>query len=488
MKQMPLTQTKLTLLITMMVATFMFSCKKDDKDTITEVEKQQGWSKEIYDNMKEIYLWDSALPATFNATKYSTAQAALDNLCSLKINPLTNQPIDKYSFIDEIGKLSGEIEGGVSSGDYGFMVTPAYNESKKVAFYVTYVYKDSPAGKAGVSRTYEITKINGSTAVNPTVGSDGYLETTSAGITNMENALFNSTSASFSFKKPSGATLDVSLSASGSYTINSILYDSTFTVGSKKVGYMVFNEFLGTPSQTELTTLINEFQANDVKSMIVDLRYNGGGSVQTCDSLCNLLAPAAANGKLMYKYTFNALLTNVFANDPNLKSYFSKNNSLELSSIYFIVSDNTASASELLINNLRPYFPGKLFLIGSTTYGKPCGFWATPIGYTEKQTTTKEGYDLYAVSFETQNANSEGNYYAGMTPGTTTYPGVLARDFFDLEWGDANDECLKQALNHISTGSFLSIPQNVKGIQNFQKKNQMNFKFRGMVDYRRTKN
>lgn len=486
MKQIPFRHLHLSLIIGLMLMNFLFSCKKDEKDTISDIEKEQSWSKEIYDNMKEIYLWDTALPATFNPSKYKTAQEALDYLASLKINPLTNQPIDKYSFIDEIGKLSGEIEGGVSSGDYGFMVTAAYNASGKVAFYVTYVYKDSPAGKAGVRRSYEITKINGSTDVNPAVDSNGYLVTTSAGFKNMLNALFNSTTASFSFKKPAGSMLDVSLSASGSYAINSILYDTIYTVGAKKVGYMVFNEFLGKPAQTDLTNKINEFQTSGVQHLIVDLRYNGGGSVQTCDSLCNLLAPVSTNGKLMYKYAFNALLTNAFANEQT-SSYFRKNNGFELLSIYFIVSDNTASASELLINNLRPYYQGKLFLIGSTTYGKPCGFWATPIGYSEEQKTPKEGYDLYAVSFETRNANNEGDYYAGMVPGTSNYPGVEAPDLIDLDWGNANDACLKQALNHISTGSFLSTAQKLKGLQNFQKKNQLNFKFRGMVDYRRLK-
>lgn len=487
MNQFSLQFSRLGLLVSILAVLVFTSCKNDN-DELSDLEKQQKWSKEIYDNMKQIYFWSDALPATFTATKYSNSQEALDYLCSLKINPETNQAIDKYSFIDEIGKLSGEIQGGVSSGDYGFMVQASGNSSNEVAFFVSYVYKNSPAGKAGIQRSYEITKINGSTDVNPEVGLDGNLVTTSAGFKNMVNALFYSKTATFTLKKPTGTTLDVSLSTASSYSINSILYDSVFTVGSKKVGYMVFNEFLGAPSQTELTAQINEFKTKGVQDLVVDLRYNGGGSVQTCDSLCNLLAPASASGKLMYKYTFNTLLTNAYKNDPSIKSYFNSTNTLNLASIYFIVSDNTASASELLINNLRPYYAGKIFLIGKTTYGKPCGFWATPIGYTENQKGTKEGYDLYAVSFETQNANSEGNYYAGMTPGTSKYPGVEARDFIDLAWGDANDECLKQALNHISTGAFLSIPQSVKGIKNFQKINQLNFKFRGMVDYRRTIN
>ncbi|MBP6609829.1 MAG: hypothetical protein KA206_01940 [Paludibacter sp.] len=491
MKQASLRISRISLFISILAIATFSSCKKDDdglsdiKTQLSDLEKQQKWSKEIYDNMRDIYLWSTALPATFTASNYQTSQEALDYLSSLKIDPETNQPIDRYSFLDKIGSLSGEIEQGISSGDYGFMVQASLNSNDKVAFYVTYVYKNSPAGKAGVNRSYEITKINGSTNVNPEVGADGYLVTTSTGFTNMVNALFNSNTASFTFKKPSGSTIDVSLSTSKTYSINSILFDSIYTVDTKKVGYMVFNQFLGTPSQTELTNQINKFKTNGIKDIVIDLRYNGGGAVSTCDSLCNLLAPASASGKLMYKYTFNALLTDAYKNATDLVSYFNIKNTINLNNLYFIVSDNTASASELLINNLRPYYTDKLFLIGNTTYGKPCGFWATPIGYTEDQKTTKEGYDLYAVSFETRNANNEGDYYAGMIPGSMKYPGVIANDYIDLAWGDTNDECLMQALNHISTGTFVDKAQNIRRLKKYELKNQLNTKFRGMIDFRR---
>jgi carboxyl-terminal processing protease len=139
----------------------------------------------------------------------------------------------------------------------------------------------------------------------------------------------------------------------------------------------------------------------------------------------------------------------------------------------------------LLINNLRPYYAGNLFLIGETTYGKPCGFWSTPIGYTEKQTTTKEGYDLYAVSFETVNANSEGGYYAGMTPGTAKYPGVLAYDSYNLPWGDVNDACLAQAISHISSGAFkVSAPSRMKSIH-VTSLSSIDHQFKGMIDFRK---
>jgi len=466
--------------------------KNADNDTskvsiavsLTSLTKEQHWSYEVFSAMKDIYLWTDALPSAFDPRKYNTPDDALAYLSGLKINSETGTAIDHYSFLDKIGNLSGEIGQGTASGDYGFMVTAGFNSSDQVSFFVTYVYKDSPAGLAGVARSYEIIKINGSDAVHPEADSQGYLVVTSPGYTNLVNALFYSTTASFTFKKPDGTTLDASL-AVGSYAINSVLYDAVMSVGAKKVGYMVFNQFLGATSQTELSNTITKFETNGVQYLIVDLRYNGGGSVETCEKFCSLIAPSAANGKAMYSYKMNPGLTQYYTSQRySLTSNFSKTNSFQPTKIYFIVSGNTASASELLINNLRPYYSGNLFLIGQTTYGKPCGFWATPIGYSEKQTTTKEGYDLYAVSFETVNANNEGGYYAGMTPGTAKYPGIKAYDSYSRSWGDENDASLSQALNHISSGAFKVSSSKVKTINTTPISN-IDRSFKGMIDFRK---
>lgn len=463
-----------------------YSCEKDDVEVIPDLTQEQKWTSEVFSAMQAIYLWNDALPDTLDATKYTTAGKALEYLSCLKINAETGQPIDHYSFLDKIGNLSGEITQGTASGDYGFMVTAAYNSSNQVSFFVTYVYKNSPAGVAGVARTYEIVSVNGSDAVHPEVTVDGYLVSESAGYTNIVNALFNSSTASFGFKKPDGTTFTTSLNV-GSYTINSVLYDAVLEVGAKKVGYVVFNQFLGASSQTELTNIIEDFQANDVQDLIVDLRYNGGGSVETCEKLSSMLAPSDANGKMMYTYKMNTDLTQLFVSqNENLTVNFAKSNTFQPTAIYFIVSGSTASASELLINNLLPYYTNNLFLIGQTTYGKPCGFWSTPIGYTEKQTTTKDGYDLYAVSFETVNANMEGGYYSGMTPETIKYPGVLAYDSFWLPWGDMNDACLAQAVNHISERSFIvsSKQPRMKSV-NVTPVSTIDRRFKGMIDFRK---
>ena len=453
------------------------SCKKaEEPDPIVKpvaLTKEQKWSKAIYDNMKEIYYWNDTLPKTFDPAKYTTPESALEYLISIKLNPNTGESIDHYSFLDKIGGLSGEITEGKASGDYGFMITAAYNESAKVSWFVTYVYKGSPAGNAGVKRSYEITAVNGNSAVHPEVSNDGYLVPESAGYTNVVNALFNSESVRFTFKKNDGALLEAQMSVT-SYDIKSVLLDSIYTVGNKKAGYIVFNQFLGSSSEVELSQVISKFESANVKHVIVDLRYNGGGSVNTCMTFSNILAPTAATGKVMFRYKLNKVLTSQ-ENPSDLVANFVKPNALDPLELYFIVGGGTASASELLINNLKPYYPGKLFLIGNTTYGKPCGFWATPIGYEENQTTTKEGYDMYAVSFETVNANDEGAYYTGMTPS------INVSDMVGYQWGDINEARLGQALYHIANGSFYTTKAGSG--KNQALKSDIDRRFKGMIDF-----
>ncbi|MEJ7683158.1 MAG: S41 family peptidase [Segetibacter sp.] len=172
-----------------------------------------------------------------------------------------------------------------------------------------------------------------------------------------------------------------------SFISNSVLYNSVIDAGGKKVGYFVFKQFFGAPSRAELNTVFSNFKSQGIDELIVDLRYNPGGSTATQDALADLIAPASANNQTMYKYVYNQSLQqgdfpllkhkagyeNESFSEANNTQNFENTGGLNLSRVFFIVSgSSTASASELLINNLKPYMDVKL--IGDTTYGKPVGF------------------------------------------------------------------------------------------------------------------
>src|SRR3546814_18965955 len=105
----------------------------------------------------------------------------------------------------------------------------------------------------------------------------------------------------------------------------------------------------------------------------------------------------------MYSYDFNKGMKDDGWEEVFTPVNFEKTNNLQLTKIYFLVTEGTASASELLINNLSPFVDVKL--IGEDhTYGKPVGFF--PITFLNT--------DLYAVSFKTTNNVGNRDFFKGL--------------------------------------------------------------------------
>jgi hypothetical protein len=151
--------------------------------------------------------------------------------------------------------------------------------------------------------------------------------------------------------------------------------------------------------------------------------------------MADWLAPQSANGQLMMKQQFNEKYTQY-----NTEDKFNKLGSLNLNRIFFIVSNSTASASELLINNLKPYMD--VYLVGpSKTYGKPVGFFPIPVG----------DWYIFPVSFKTTNKNGDGNYFNGIAVNSQVADGL------DKDWGDITESSLHSAISFITSGAFRSV-------------------------------
>lgn len=439
------------------------SCKKDSKATpdpvtppiVIPATRAELTKDSIFLYAKETYYWNESFPTydAFKPRSYATNQAVLDAIIKL---PKPTGVVDKYSFLDD-GSVSSEL-GGVS-GDYGFSVF--YNGAKPTSdLRIKYVSPNSPAAGKGLKRGYRITKINGRTDLS--TGSD-------ANIAFVSDAVFGgNANISMTVEKPGGTTEDVVVTR-GTYATTPIFHSSILTAGSKKVGYIVFNSFT-TNSRDALTAKIAEFAAAGANELVVDLRYNGGGSVATADVFTNLLAPAGLNGTTMYTTFWTKtmqdgkapILSNQPLTDANGKlqpftggvngvyatyadidykpaanrEVFAKVGSANFSKVYFLVLSGTASASELLINNLKPHMEVKL--IGKKTYGKPVGFFAISI----------DKLDLYIPQFETKNSQNTGGYYSGMTPDFDVADDVT-KDF-----GDRTEALLAAALSYSEKGTF----------------------------------
>ncbi|WP_406826073.1 S41 family peptidase [Pedobacter sp. KACC 23697] len=469
------------------------SCKKSTNDTDANTVPQgaSGTREEltkdsIYLYAQQTYFWNVGMPsyASFNPRQYTSNNAVLN---AIKALPSTGGK-DKYSFIDD-GSVASQL-GGVG-GDYGFS---ANFEGNTDTLRVKYVYAGSPAAAAGLARGNKIKKVNGR-AVS---------RASSAELDYLNNAIFGDNASVTLTIEKNKISSDITVTR-GTYNINPILYANTYTVNAKKVGYIVFNSFT-TNSVPDLDAAFSKFSTDGVTELIVDLRYNGGGSVATSETFTNLIAPPSQNGKVMYTTYWTKTMQDgaatILQNQKfyakgsdgvtRLYSYadysykptpaagnqenFAKRGSLNgLTRVYFLVTGGTASASELLINNLKPVIDVKL--IGKTTYGKPVGFFSIRI----------DKNDLYIPQFQTKNQLDQGDYFSGMTVDKEVADD-LSKDF-----GDPSEKMLAQALYYSANNNFTALVNDNKlsstsgaARARFDAANEkLDHEFKGMVETRK---
>lgn len=461
---------KQTLFIALLSCAAVFvACRKDhDTDTDTPVSPTEGTREQftldsIYLYAKQIYLWYDALPDynTFNPRQYATGSSVLTNyerelyaITQLKTNPGTGYSYEysgyagtpKYSFIDD-GSLTGARLGTVSLADKGDDLGLSISIGADVR--IRYVNPGSSAALAGLQRGFRVTQVNG---IAVSTSSSSYIQ-----------SALNGSNMSMTVVDNNGITGTVNLTKTN-YVTNPVWKDTVLAAGSQKVGYVAYSRFsMLSSSQAPLEAAFNIFASQGVTALIIDLRYNGGGYTQTAEELINLIAPSTLKDKTMYIEYFNDLMQN--GKVPILKQQlyldanghtvdynghkatyadldysiagntykFSKVGTLNtVKQVVFIVSGNTASASELVINSLKPHLAVKL--VGSQTYGKPVGFFGVKI----------DAYTVYMSNFYMQNAKGDGNYFQGMTPD------IAASDDVTHDFGDANENCIAAALEYIS--------------------------------------
>ncbi|SFN52549.1 Peptidase family S41 [Chitinophaga sp. YR627] len=438
------------------------------------------------------YLWYNQVPQLDpSASIYATAD---DLLATMKTYSVSNgQALDRYSFLDRTGSLSSSLQDGLSetfnkvsaTGTYGMEVSYASDANGKTYLYILYADKNSPAGQKGLNRGDEIVAING----DSNISYDG-----NTNVQKVTNAIYNSTSVTLQVKKAVTGTVANYTLQSGSYNINPVLFDTVYTVNSQKTGYFSFYTFTNTQNskgaatltKSTLDALFAKFKSAGITNLIVDLRYNGGGSVATAEYLDSAIAPASAAGKPMYYYKYNDKLT-ADLDGTGLESsvaFPANTGGLSLRNVFFITSSHTASASELTLNNLLPYMNVKL--VGDTTYGKPVGFITFNISKYDSTHTKHYLADLYAINFATENANHAGGYYTGIAPDEP------ANDYINVPWGyRTDDDNLDKIFNYINTGSFARTSANARVLTQSTANQRAAIqysitspKFNGMVDYR----
>lgn len=203
-----------------------------------------------------------------------------------------------------------------------------------------------------------------------------------------------------------------------------------YAVDGRTVGYLNFRNFVQ-PSFSALDSAFAQLHEAGATELVLDLRYNGGGLVAVAQHLASLIG-----GTRTFDLTFAEFSHNGRHNDLNRTLRFeAKTNALGLARLVVITTGASASASELVINSLRPFIP--VVIVGDTTYGKPVGQYS--FAFCDKV--------LNPVSFILRNAQGEADFFDGFTPD------CQAPDDLDHQLGDLEEASLAAAFSYLRTGA-----------------------------------
>jgi carboxyl-terminal processing protease len=214
--------------------------------------------------------------------------------------------------------------------------------------------------------------------------------------------------------------------------------------GGQRVGYLQLRVF-----RSEADDLLRQacarLQAEGVTDLIVDLRYNGGGLGNTAALLVNLLRGEAQATDVMWRTTYSKR--------PSVTTWFTPwPESLRLRRIAFIVTGDTASSSEMVVNTLAPYLRADLALIGSRTYGKPVGM--------EVLNLPGTSWTVLPVSVQNLNADGFSHYFQGLPDPHFRGTAWAAEDDLAHPQGDPAEASTATALRWIrgETANLTPIP------------------------------
>lgn len=333
-------------------------------------------------------------------------------------------PADRFSYTEPTATHRQVFAEGTFTGyGYSLVVVDAANAVLRVRT----VEPAGPAYAAGLRRGDTILAVDGYTpaqvlaGASPTVTTEGVPRTISARDTAGNPKNVQMVSATF----PLTPVRDMTV------------LNATRNGQPVKVGYLDYTQFV-TYSLNDLTAAVMSLAAQGASELVLDLRYNGGGDVATSRDLASLIAGARVAGQVFASLRFNDKnqaknQTFAFQSPPASIP--------NLSRVFIIASGSTASASELVINGLKPFMD--VVLVGEATYGKPYGF--VPLDYC--------GTTYNAVNFESVNALGVGGYTSGFAPT------CAVADDLDHPLGDPNEGRLSAALHYVATGQCPPTPQ-----------------------------
>ncbi|BDT69406.1 hypothetical protein os1_35960 [Comamonadaceae bacterium OS-1] len=372
-----------------------------------DVSGQRAW---LRDYMTDAYFWYD---------RQGVPNAAATSMDAY-FDALLYQPTDRYSYSQTTASANQFYVDGTRTG-YGYALD--WLDAARTTLAVRLVEPLSPVGLAGLQRGDRIVSIDGKTSVEIANGGLAAVDTTGVARTFVVR---NAAGTQRSFTVPSAT-----------YALSPVNTVAVLTApNGAATGYLMYQEFIASGAAA-MGAAFDRFRTAGITELVLDLRYNGGGSTQQARYLAGLVAGSAQTGKVFAQYQFNAKHTasNFTQNFVGTSGGLPTAPLDNLARVIVITSPSTASASELVINALRPY--KTVVTIGDTTYGKPYAF----------QPVDACGTTYNAVNIVVANALNFSDFSAGFAPT------CAVADDLDHPLGDPAESRTAAALGFIQSGA-----------------------------------
>ena len=425
-------------LLLIVISSVFVSCFEDLDDNI-QYASTQDIQNFIYRGLNYFYLYKADTPELANdafanqedlnafLNSYETPEALFDYLKS---------PQDRFSLlVSDYIELENALSGiTLNNGmEFGLVFYP--NGSDDVFGYVRYVLPNTDAATKGVERGMIFNTIDGQQInesnfrglLSPDVYTIGLATIDGGNIT------------------PTGENIELSKQQ---YTENPVFIAETLTIEGQKIGYLMYNAFT-INFDSHLNAVFGQFKADGVSELILDLRYNGGGAVETAIDLSSMIT-GQFNTQLFVTEHWNADRQDQYAEPKLFDNQISSGegiNSLNLNRVYVLTTKRSASASELVINGLNPYI--NVMQVGGTTTGKfQASFLlydAPAPNFSRSQANLGHTYAMLPLVFKTANSVGFTDFVDGLNPDIE-----YLEDYSNLGiLGDVNEPLLATALNDI---------------------------------------
>lgn len=442
---------KILLVLALLIGSFQACEDMDDKiQTVPGLEVENF----IWKGLNLYYLWQPEVSDL--ADDRFASQEELNEFLRTKPNPpalfqdLLFKPISKFDRPQAVDRFSVLVNdyrvlenlfAGVSKSN-GVEFGLRYKEAGSNVIYgwVRYIIPGSDASAKDIQRGDIFYAVNGTTLTD-----ENYTNLLSA-----ETYTLNMADYAGGAITPNGESVAL---VKRELTENPVYDARVIPVGDKKVAYLAYQAFTAN-FDAQLNAAFGQFLAGGATHLVLDLRYNSGGSILTATRLASMIT-GQFNGQLFAKQQWNPKLQSIFeADNPgNLVNNFTNSsgsgaiNSLNLDKVYILTTSGTASASELVINGLKPYI--NVIQIGDVTTGKNVGsvtLYDSP-NFSKNNRSSKHRYAMQPLVLKTINKDGFGDYQNGLAPDIPILESIGNLGVL----GDVNEPLLAAALTHISS-------------------------------------